>query len=73
MQIWMFQIKTPERRVIPPAMPAWGYGGCSGCGDEALLGDGLCVTCWDKDISFTEGYKVYAGRRWQSPKSKINS
>jgi len=24
-------------------------GACRVCGQEALLGDGLCVSCWDKE------------------------
>lgn len=73
MKIWVSQINPAERRVIPPAMPDWDYGECSECRNEALLGDGLCVTCWDKDIFYTEGWQVYAGRKWQAQKNKINS
>jgi len=35
------------RRRITTYMPEESWGACGGCGIEAVLADGLCVSCWD--------------------------
>ena len=55
-----------RRKVRDIVLPDMGVGKCSACGERHILGDGLCMKCWDKAIDQEERDKLRTYDRTRS-------
>ena len=55
-----------RRKVRDIVLPGMGVGKCSACGERHILGDGLCMKCWDKAIDRGEIERVRTYDRTRS-------